>query len=145
MYHRTTGRINEFKFGVIGALDITKRELVKKDLLIGYEKNEIDVSIKAQQPFTNVTKNYQNWREWFETFTLTAIYKRNLKEKYGVEVVANPQNEKVTATGLIEYKHSDRSSTKIKFDNVLNLTLVVKKTITDKLSFSFGTLIPLKR
>jgi len=145
VYHRTTGRVNEFRFGIIGVLDIANKSLVKKDLLVGYESGDVDVSLKALQPFGKKTENYQNWREWFSSYVLTSVYKRNNKERYGVEVAADPIKDKVTATGLVEYKHTDKNLTRIKFNNHLDLTILLKNTITDKLSFSFGALIPLKR
>lgn len=46
---------------------------------------------------------------------------------------------------MIEYLYSDKGFTKIKLDTLLNLTLMVKKTMTDKMALSFGTLIPLSK
>lgn len=145
LYHRTTGRSNDLRFGLIGVVDLTKRKLIKKDLLLGFERNNVDVSLKAQQPFEKATQNFNNWREWFETFTLTTLFKRNQKERYGVEVVANPTQNLTTFTGLVEYKYHDRGLTRIKFDNNLNLTVLIKNTLTDKLSLSVGASIPIKR
>lgn len=130
---------------MIAALDITNKEITKKDVLLGYQKGDIEVDFKAHQPFNNKTNDYHNWKQWFESYTLTGVYRRNLKERYGVQLEGNPQKDKFTATGLIEYKYADDSFTRLKFDNHLNLTLLIKKTLTEKLALSFGTLLPLKR
>jgi len=58
---------------------LTNKYLTKKDLLLGYESGDVDVSVKALQPFDKKTGNYQNWREWFSSYVLTSVYKRNNK------------------------------------------------------------------
>lgn len=125
-------------------MDLTKFDLIKKDLLVGYNKDDVDVSLKAEQPFDKKTVNYSNWKEWFNEYTLTAVYRRNRKERYGIEVVAHPIESKVVGTGLLEYRYSDASSTKLKVDTELNLTLLIKTVLTNKLALSFGAQVPLK-
>ena len=80
MFHRTAGKFNNgFRFGLIGVLDLVNKQLLKKDLLVGYERDNIDVSLKAIQPFNRRTQNWKDWREWFDSFTTTAVFKRNSK------------------------------------------------------------------
>lgn len=55
IYHRTTGRIREFRFGAIAAVNISDKALTTKKFLLGYEKNNVDVSIKAEQDFDKIT------------------------------------------------------------------------------------------
>jgi len=141
-FHRTTARFQDFRLGFIGVIDITNKELIKKDLLLGYKKDDFDISVKAEQAFDMKPLYRKDWKKWFSKYVLTGVYQRTKKEKYGVEVVADPWTEKVVATGLVEYNYSDNGFTKLKFDSNLNLTLLVKKTLTDKLSLSFGAWIP---
>jgi len=143
-YHRTTARINDFRVGVIAVLNLTDKELIKKDLLLGYEKDNLDISVKAEQAFGHKTVDVGDWRDWFSKFTLTGVYRRAAKERYGIEVTANPKNDDVRATALVEYLYSDKGFTKIKLDTLLNLTLLVKKTMTERFALSFGALVPLQ-
>ena len=145
MYHRTTGRYREFRFGVVGGFNFNEKAITTKKLFLGYEKDNLDVSVKAEQDFKERTKNYQDWKEWFNKYTLTAAFKRNSKERYGLEVTHNPKEATPVTTALVEYKHNDNSLTKIKFDSRLNLAILLKITLTSKLSFSFGTLFPVKK
>jgi len=124
-------------------IDITNKKLIKKDLLLGYKKDDFDISVKAEQAFEKKPDNHKDWKKWFSKYVLTGVYQRTKKEKYGVEVVADPSTEKVVATGLVEYNYSDKGFTKLKFDSNLNLTFLVKKILTDKLAFSFGVWIPI--
>jgi len=101
------------------------------------------VTLKAEQAFGKKTKDFGDWRQWFSKYVLTAVYRRTKKERYGLEVTANPESRDVVGTLLVEYLYSDKGFTKIKLDNLLNLSVVVKKTITDKLAFSFGTQVAL--
>ena len=111
---------------------------------MGYEKDNLDISIKAEQAFEHRTVDVGDWRDWFSKYTLTGVYRRSTKERYGVEVTANPKTDDVKATALIEYLYSDKGFTKIKLDTLLNLTLLVKKTMTERFALSFGALVPLK-
>lgn len=137
--------MNEFRVGIVAGVNITNKELVKKDILLGYRKNDLDATLKAEQAFGSKTKNYSDWRQWFSKYVLTTVYRRSKKERYGVEVTADPKTEEIVASALVEYLYSDKGFTKIKVDSLMNLTLVVKKTLTDKLALSFGTLIPLSK
>ena len=130
--------------GLVAGVNITERDLVKKDFLLGYNKNEVDVSFKAEQAFGKKTFDYGDWKQWFSKYLLTTVYKRSRKERYGLEVAFDPVKSNALATVLVEYLYSDKGFTKIKVDNLLNLTLMVKKTLTDRLAFSFGTQIPLQ-
>lgn len=62
-----------------------------------------------------------------------------------MELSVDPVAEKAVVSGLVEYSYSDKGFTKIKVDQFLNLTVLVKKTLTDKLSLSFGALIPIQK
>lgn len=119
--------------------------MTTKKFLLGYEKNNVDVSLKAEQDFDSKTEDYQDWKEWFNKYTLTTAFKRNNKERYGLQVTHNPKKNESVATALVEYKHNDRSLTKITFDSTLNLAVLIKLELTKKLSFSFGTLFPVKK
>jgi len=143
-YHRTTARINEFRVGIIAVLNLTERELIKKDILLGYEKDNLDLSVKAEQAFGQRTIDVGNWRDWFSKFTLTGVYRRSTKERYGIEVTANPKDDDVRGAALVEYLYSDKGFTKIKLDTLFNLTLLVKKTMTERFALSFGALVPLR-
>lgn len=78
-FHRTTANINDVRLGVIAALDITNKQLLKKDLFIGYRRNELDVSLKAEQAFDKVTKDYKDWKQWFSKYLLTTTFARTKK------------------------------------------------------------------
>jgi hypothetical protein len=48
-------------------------------LFIGYRKDQFDVSLKAEQAFDKVTKDYSDWRQWFSRYYATAVFSRNKK------------------------------------------------------------------
>ena len=131
------------RFGGVAVFDLTNKSFIKKDIFIGYNDQNVDVSLKAEQPFNRKTNNWNNWREWFSSYVLTTAYTRNLKERYGLEVVANPKSNNAVVSALFEYRHSNKSLTKIKLNSLLNVTFLVKKQMTDTFAFSFGTSLPL--
>lgn len=130
LYHRTSAFVNEWRFGVVAALDLTNVALVKKDLLVGYAKNNIDVTLKAQQAWDKKTEDYQNLKEWFNTLTLTSVFTRNTRERYGLELVAHPRSKRIVGTALVEYKYNNKSFTRIKLNSEFNLTFLIKNVLT---------------
>lgn len=112
---------------------------------MGYDKNNVDVSLKAEQDFDHKTNDAKDWKEWFNKYTLTAVFKRNNKERYGLEVSHDPKEETPLGSVLVEYKHNDKSLTKLKFDSKLNLAILLKIALSPKASFSFGTLFPVNK
>jgi hypothetical protein len=84
LFHRTTANIDNLRLGLVAGLDITNKTLIKKDLFIGYKRDQVDVSLKAEQAFGKVTKDWKEWRQWFSKYLLTATVTRTKKEKYGV-------------------------------------------------------------
>lgn len=145
IYHRTTGKYREFKFGGILGFNVNEKQLTTKKFLVGYEKDGLDVSVKLEQEFANRTKNYQDWKEWFNKYTLTTVFKRNEKERFGLEVGYDPKTNVTVGTLLGEYKYKDASLTRIKLDSSFNATILTKFTLTEKLAFSFGVLFPIKK
>jgi len=83
-YHRTTARINDFRIGVVAGLNLTTRELIKKDILLGYQMNDLEVVLKAEQAFGKKTLDYGDWRQWFNKYIITSVYRRSRKERYGL-------------------------------------------------------------
>lgn len=67
-------------------VDLTKKSLLKKDLVLGYEVADLSVYLKGKQTWERKTHDFNRWREFFSEVSLTALYRRNLKELYGVEV-----------------------------------------------------------
>lgn len=79
LFHRTAAYMNQFRFGLVAALDLNNVSLIKKDFIIGYDNNDIDVSFKAKQPFEDGALNWGHWKNWFSSYTLTTVWRRNLK------------------------------------------------------------------
>jgi len=138
-YHKTLVKQGNIRFGFIGVLDLTRQILAKKDVLVGYTHDNVDVVLKAEQSFTKPTQNWSNVAEYFNNVVLTTTFKRNKAQRFAAEISADPSNKKIVASGLVEYKYNDKSLTKIKLNSDLNLAFVVKKTINDTISLSFGT------
>lgn len=143
-YHKTLISKNDVRFGFIGVLDLTKQLLLKKDILLGYRYKQWDFIAKAEQPFVdNPTNNFNNPAEWYSSVSLTSLYTHNSKQKYAATIDVNPIKSTWLATGLVEYKHNDKSFAKIAANSAGVLTLVVKKTISSLWALSGGVQLPL--
>ena len=86
LYHKTHLRFNEWKFGFQGVVDFKKKNLIKKDLVLGYERPDFSVYLKGIQAWERPTRDFNQWRQFFSHINLTGLYRRNLKEIYGLEV-----------------------------------------------------------
>ena len=88
MYHKTQLRLKEWKVGFqfVARLNNNKA-LLKKDLVLGYEHKDVSVYLQGNQSWDRPTKDFNNWREFFSTVSLTALYRRGFREIYGLEVI----------------------------------------------------------
>jgi len=143
LYHKTSIKHNDVRFGFIGVIDLTKQLLLKKDLLFGYRFKQWDVILKAEQDFKKPTGDFSKPKEWFSSLSLTTTYTHNSKQKYSVLLQADPAQQKLAAVGLFEYKHTDKSFTKISVDSAPTLTVLIKNTISHLWSLSLGVQVPL--
>ena len=87
LYHKTQLTFNEWKLGFVLVGDLTNKALLKKDLVLGYEKNNVSVYLKGLQSWDKPTQDYNDPREYFSTISLTGLFRRNNLEHYGVEVI----------------------------------------------------------
>lgn len=124
-------------------LDITKQLLLKKDVLLGYRRKEWDVILKAEQAFDKATKDYSNFAEWFSNVALTTTYTHNKHQKYAAQVEVDPSKASWVATGLVEYKHNEKSLTKLAVNSAAVLSVMAKKSISNLWAVSLGAQIPL--
>jgi len=145
LYHKTQFWFKEWKLGFQGVVNVTDKSLLKKDVVLGYEKGDISIYLLGEQDWKHRTRDYNNWREFFSQYRLTALFRRNPKEKYGVEVIADPKsNEIKDATSLVEYKHTTEGRIKAKINKHFSLTLLLERKINSQLTASIGAQIPLK-
>ena len=84
LYHKTHLKFNEWKFGFDAVFDFAERALIKKDLVVGYEHPKVSAYLKAEQAWDRPTKDYNKWRDFFSSVSLTVLHRRNEKELYGV-------------------------------------------------------------
>jgi len=87
--------------GIVFGVNVSHRELIKKDVLLGYQKDDIDITLKAEQAFGKKTIDFGDWRQWFSKYVLTTVYRRSKKERYGLEVVADPHKSDVVGSLLV--------------------------------------------
>lgn len=83
-YHKLLFKRNHLRVGFIGALDLTNRELIKKDFLIGYYNNGLDLSLKLEDEFSKRPFDPTQPRQWYNTHILTATYHHTVRTKYGL-------------------------------------------------------------
>jgi len=96
LYHKSHLRHNEWKLGFDFVVDLTNRALLKKDLVVGYEKPEFSVYLKGEQKWDRPTGDFNQWRQFFSRISLTGLYRRNARQLYGVEVAADPLGNAIT-------------------------------------------------
>ena len=80
LYHKTQLKINDWKVGyqLVGRLN-NNRALLKKDLVVGYEHGDVSVYLQGNQAWDKPTNDFNNWKQFFSTFSLTTIYRRGLR------------------------------------------------------------------
>lgn len=49
-YHKIIYAYKGFRMGFVGALNIGHKELITRNILVGYHKNSLDLSIKLNNP-----------------------------------------------------------------------------------------------
>lgn len=144
VYHKTHLRFNEWKFGFDAVVDLAQKALIKKDLAIGYEHPKFSAYIKAEQAWDKPTEDFNKWKDFFSTISLTFLHRRNAKELYGIEVVTNPHDKAITETTVLaEYRHSERSRVKAKLNTRTLLTLLLERQINSQLSARLGIRLPI--
>ena len=85
-YHKVLLKRNHFRFGFIGALDFTKREISKKDILLGYHNNGFDTNLKLSSELSTTLFNFTDIKRWCSNYALTTTYQRTNRDKYGLEI-----------------------------------------------------------
>jgi len=94
--------------------------------VIGYEKPEFSVYLKGEQSWDRPTVDFNQWRLFFSSISLTGLYRRNARESYGMEVAADPHGNAITSiTGLAEYQYSSRNRLKAKLNHRLLFQVLV--------------------
>lgn len=135
----------------MGVVDVTGKKILKKDFLLGYVKDQVEVYFSANQDWKRQTKDWRNISEWFSGLSLIGLYARNIREKYGVEVSiilfevdVNPWGQKINhVTALVEYNQNINNGLKVKLNEKLNLSFVLKRRFSSQLSVSLGACLPL--
>jgi len=144
IYHKTQLRFKEWKFGFQGVVDLSRRSLVKKDLVLGYENPDFSVYLQGHQIWDRPTNNYNNWREFFNHVSLTGLFRRGLKELYGVEAIADPLGNAITSvSGLVDYQQGSHSRLKLKLNHRLLASFVLERVINPHVTVSIGAQLPL--
>lgn len=125
-------------------LDARRFELLKKDLVFGFVKKEWEVFFKAEQSWDSKTVNWKDITQWFTLLTLTGVYNRNSRETYGVEVQFDPSTKKLgDVSALVEYQQNPSNSVKVKINDKLNMSFLLKRVHTSQFSLSLGVSSPL--
>ena len=86
LYHKTFLAFKEWKLGFLGVVNATKKSVLRKGLVVGYERDNTKVVLKGEQIWDRPTRDYNQWRNFFSHITLTALHRRTPREQYGVEV-----------------------------------------------------------
>lgn len=80
LYHKTLLRLQEWKLGFVLVAGLNNNvSLLKKDIAIGYQYKDFNFYLKGLQAWDRKTNNYNNWREFFSTVSLTTLYHRSLR------------------------------------------------------------------
>lgn len=146
LYQKTQLTLNEWKVGFLLVGDLTNKSLLKKDLVLGYEKGNVSVYLKGIQHWDKPTQDYNNPRDYFSTISLTGLFRRGARELYGLEVAVNPEKRNFQSiTGLVEYQHSLRNRIKAKFNNSFLLTLFLERKVNSQLTVALGAEVPLDK
>lgn len=127
------------------------QQIVKKDVTLGYVEKDWEVHIKAEQDIAKPTRDWKDVTQWFTGLTLLGAWKRNFRETYAVEVnikimqVEYDPSTKVLGdiSGLVEYNQNEKNGLKVKFNDKLWLTAVLKRVFNSQFAASLGLSVPL--
>jgi len=79
----------------MGIFDLNQKKILKKEFLVGYLKNEWEVYLHGWQDWKRETRDWTDITQWFTGLSLTGLHRRNIRERYGVEIEVNPYSKAV--------------------------------------------------
>jgi len=80
----------------MGISDLNQKKILKKEFLVGYLKNEWEVYLHGWQDWKRETRDWTDITQWFTGLSLTGLHRRNIRERYGVEIEVNPYSKAIS-------------------------------------------------
>jgi hypothetical protein len=128
----------------LGVLNVNDLRLVKKDVTFGYASGDYEGYLKAEQAWAQPTNNWKDVTQWFTRFSLQGVWRRTFRESYALQVDFDPQAKKLgDVTALVEYNQNTNNGLKVKLNDKLNLSFVLKRVHNSQFAASLGASIPL--
>lgn len=129
---------------MLGIFNLLEASVLKKEVYVGYLEKNWEVHARANQSWDKHTDNWKAVTQWFSDLSLIGLYRRNSKERYGLQVDFNPATKSVgDVTGIVEYQQDTKNGLKLKLNDKLNLSFVLKHIAHDQFSVAVGASVPL--